>query len=55
MASTCAAESVPMFRTRAPAAATISPTSSGASAITGAAPEEIVMFAQSLIVTLFVM
>ncbi len=44
-----------MLRTRAPAAATISATSSGASAITGAAPTAIVMFAQSFIVTLFVM
>ncbi len=54
IASTCPCESVPMLRTRAPAAETISATSSGASAITGAAPAEIVMFAQSLIVTLFV-
>ena len=43
--------SVPILRTRAPAILTISATSSAAFVMTGAAPMQRVIFAQSLIVT----
>ncbi len=49
--SICPLLSVPILRTSAPAKVTISQTSSGASAMTGAAPTEIVILAQSLTVT----
>ena len=51
IASTQWDESVPMFRTSAPANPTISSTSSGACAITGSAPSASVAFAVSFITT----
>jgi len=55
IAPTWASVRVPIFRTRAPASPAISAASSGASAMTGAAPAQSVMLAQSLMVTRFVM
>ena len=51
IASTQCGDSVPMFRTSAPASATISSTSSRACAITGSAPSASVAFAVSFITT----
>ncbi len=54
MAPTCWRERVPILSTSASAIATISLTSSGASAMTGAAPIQSVTLAQSLMVTALV-